>query len=101
MDSIAIDQAMIEEAFRELINKIRSSINDDQVKAICREQHGIEKIDRIDFEHGNLVNYEDQVSIKLNFKISHTLSLLIDRRGNCIIPSSSDIAKPAASGDIF
>jgi hypothetical protein len=101
VESISINQDMIEAAFRELIDKIKSNINDDQVKAICKEQYGIDKIDKIDFDHGNIVTHEDQVSIKLDFKISHTLSLLIDRKGNCIIPSSGSIAIPSASGDIF
>jgi uncharacterized protein YjbI with pentapeptide repeats len=101
VDSIAINQDMIEAAFRELIDKIKSKINDDQVKAICKEQYGIDKIERIDFDHGNIVTHGDQVSIRLDFIITHTLALLIDRKGNCIIPSSGNLAVPSASGDIF
>jgi len=91
VDSIAINQDVIEAAFRELIDKIKSHINDDQIKTICAEQYGIDSIDKIDFEQGNIVTYGDHVSIKLDFKISHTISLLIDRKGNHrIVPSSHD-----------
>ena len=100
VDSISIDNAMIEDAFHQLIDKIRSNISEDQIKAICKEQHGIDKIERVDFEKGNLVSHESQVSIKLDFKISHTLSLLIDRKGNCSIPSYSNASMHSDSGDI-
>ena len=101
VDSIAINQDMIEAAFRELIDKVKLNIKDDQVRAIYKERYGIDNIDRIDFEQGDIVTHEDQVSIRLNFKISHTVSLLIDRKGNCIIPSSHNKMKQLGSEDIF
>jgi uncharacterized protein YjbI with pentapeptide repeats len=94
VDSIAINQDMIEVAFRELIDKIKSNITDDQLKAICVEHYGIDNIDRIDFERGNIVTHGDQISIKLDFKISHTLSILIDRKGNLNIPSAGKTVNP-------
>jgi uncharacterized protein YjbI with pentapeptide repeats len=90
VDSIYIEQSMIEEAFRELINKIRLNINDDEIKAICKEKFGIEKIDRIDFERGDIVTHNEQISFKLDFIISCPFSLLIDRRGNCTVFSSDN-----------
>lgn len=90
VDSIAIEQALLEEALRGLIDKIRSNVSDDQVKAIFKEQYGIEKIDGINFERGDVVSLSEQVSFKLDYQISCTLSLLIDRSGKCTVKSSSN-----------
>ena len=90
VNSIVIDQAMLEEALRGLIDRIKSNISDDQVKAIFQEQYGIEKIDRIDFESGNVVAKNEQVSFKLDFQVSCTMSLLIDRGGKCTVSSADD-----------
>ena len=87
--------------YRELINKIRSNINDDKVKAIYKEKYGIEKIDRIDFEKGDIVTHNEQVSFKLDFKISSPLSLLVDRKGNCTVFSSDNKLMPASSGEVI
>jgi hypothetical protein len=75
---------MIEEAVIDLIEKVKSNIQLDQVKAICKHQHGIGKIDKIDFEHGDIVTHNGQVAFKLDFKISYNLSLLLDRKGKLI-----------------
>jgi uncharacterized protein YjbI with pentapeptide repeats len=90
VDSIAIDQAMLEEALRELIRKIKSNISNDHVEEIFKERYGIEKIDKIDFERGEIVPQNEQIAFKLDFLISCPLSLLIDRNGKCTVASSSN-----------
>ena len=97
VNSIAIDQTMLEEALRGLIDRIKSNISDDQVKAIFKEQYGIEKIDRIDFESGNVVAKNEQVSFKLDFQVSCKMSLLIDRSGNCTVSSADDTMKHSSA----
>jgi hypothetical protein len=79
-----IDKAKLNEAVIDLIEKIKSNIQLDQVKEICKHQHGIGKINEIDFEHGDIVTHNSKVAYKLDFKISYNLSLLIDRRGKLI-----------------
>jgi uncharacterized protein YjbI with pentapeptide repeats len=101
VDSITIDQDMLAGAFRELIDKIRSNINDDQLKAICKAHQGVESIENIDFAKGDIVTHNDQVAIKLDFKISYIMSLLIDRRGNITAPYPDNAMNPLPSGDIF
>ena len=85
VDSKIVDHGLVEKAVRELFDKVKSDIRFDQVKTICKDQNGIESIDKIDFEHGEIVTHNDQVAFKLNFKISYDLSLLIDLLGNYII----------------
>jgi hypothetical protein len=89
VDSNAVNPNMLEKAVIDLIEKVKSNIQLDQVKAICKHQHGIEKIDQIDITHGDIVTHEDQVAFKLDFKISYNLSLLLDRKGNFIKKADS------------
>ena len=84
MDLNAVNPGMIEKAVSDLIEKVKSNIQLDQVKAICKHQPDIEKIDKIDFEHGDIVTHNGQVAFKLDFKISYNLSLLLDRKGKLI-----------------
>ena len=81
-NSKAINPDMIDEAVIDMVEKVKSNIHLDLVKAICKHKHGIEKIDKIDFENGDIVTHNDRVAFKLDFKISYNLSLLIDRKGN-------------------
>jgi histidyl-tRNA synthetase len=79
-----LDKTDLKMAVIDLIEKVKSNIQLDQVKAICKNQHGIEKIDKIDCIDGDIVTHNDQVAFKLDFKISYNLSLLLDRNGNFI-----------------
>jgi len=81
-NSKTINPDMIDEAVIDMVEKVKSNIHLDLVKAICKHKHGIEKIDKIDFENGDIVTHNDRVAFKLDFKISYNLSLLIDRKGN-------------------
>ncbi len=85
VDLKIVDHGLVEKAVRELFEKVKSDIRFDQVKTICKDQNGIESIDKIDFEYGEIVTHNDQVAFKLNFEISYNLSLLIDQLGNYII----------------
>ena len=86
MDSNPIDPGMVEQAFIGMIEKIRSNIHLDQLKAMCKHQNDIEKIDKIEFEQGDIVPHNGQVACRLDFKIyfSHNYSLLLDRKGKLI-----------------
>jgi hypothetical protein len=86
VDSIAVNPGMIEKAFNDLIEKIKANIQLDQVKAICKHQHGLEKIDKVVFKSGDIVTHNDQVACRLDFKISifYNLSFLLDRKGKLI-----------------
>lgn len=81
-NSKAINPDMIDEAVIDMVEKVKSNIQLDLVKAICKHKHGIENIDKIDFENGDIVTHNDRIAFKLDFKISHKFSLLIDRKGN-------------------
>jgi uncharacterized protein YjbI with pentapeptide repeats len=101
VDSNAVNAGIIEKAESDLIAKIKSSIDLDQVKLICKHQHSIGTIDKIDFEKGQIVTHKNRVAFKLDFKIGYKLSLLLDRKGNWIIDFPEDLKKPRTLDDNF
>jgi uncharacterized protein YjbI with pentapeptide repeats len=80
----AVNQDTIEKAIGDLINKVKSNVQLDKVKTLCKHQHGLEKIDKIDISQGDIVTHNGQIAFKLDLKISYNLSLLLDRKGNLI-----------------
>ena len=80
----AVNPDTIEKAIGDLIDKVKSNVQLDQVKTLCKHQHGIEKIDKIDISQGDIIMHNGQIAFKLDFKISYNLSLLLDRKGNLI-----------------
>jgi uncharacterized protein YjbI with pentapeptide repeats len=84
VDLNAVNPTIIEEAIDDLMKKLKSSIQIDQLKAICKHQHFIESIDKIDFKKGDLAMYDGQVVFKLGFNITYNLELLVDRKGKFI-----------------
>ena len=64
--------------------KEKSNIKFDDIKRLCAHHHFIEKMDKIDFQHGDIVTHDRKVAFKLDFKITYNLSLLVDREGKMI-----------------
>ena len=94
VDSKAVKPNMIDEAVLDLIKKVKSSIHIEQVQARCKQQPDIDKIAKVDFEHGDIVTHNDQVAFKLDYKISYKLYLLLDRKGNLIMDFPESLDKP-------
>ena len=93
MGTITFGEHVIGDSIRELIEKIKSNIDLEQVRAVCKEQHGIETVENIDFEKRDIVNYKGKIAFKLDLKISFDLSILIDRKGNCISKLPENVAQ--------
>jgi uncharacterized protein YjbI with pentapeptide repeats len=84
MDLNAIKPDIIEKSIGALIDKVKSNIQFGQIKALCKDQHGLEKIDKIDIKQGDIVIHDGELAFKFDCRISHNLSLLLDRKGKLI-----------------
>lgn len=84
MDLNAVKPDIIEKSIGALIDKVKSNIQFDQIKALCKDQHGLEKIDKIDITQGDIVIHDGELAFKFDCRISHNLSLLLDRKGKLI-----------------
>ena len=94
MSEMSVEKQVMVDTIRELIEKLRNYIiNLEQVRAMCKEQYGIETIENIDFENYDSATYKDNRASKLDLKISFCLSIFIDRKGNYIRTLSENITQ--------
>ena len=93
MDLNVVNPGMIEEAIIGLMETLKSNVQLDQIKAICKHQQATETIDKFDFINGDIVTHDGEVTFKLAFNISYNFSILVDRMGKLIHPYPS-MAKP-------
>ncbi len=88
MINVSIDTTTVEAVKRELINQLKSKINQGHIEAVCREQYGINSIEGYECIDGDLVIDNDQVAFKLDFEVRFPVSLLINPGGNNATTSS-------------
>lgn len=94
MNRVTVSAQVLEDAKHELIEKLKSNIDLDQVKSICREQYGLEAIEGLDIRNGDIVSHNDQVAFRLDFEIRTMMSVFIDKEGNCTSTSLRRITEP-------
>jgi len=84
MQRLTVDLQTLENAKSELIEKIKSNINLDSIRELCKNNHGIETIREIDCTEGNIVSHNGSIAYQLDFEIRFPMMILIDDAGNCI-----------------
>ncbi len=99
MSRLTIDSDVMENAKREMVGMIRASIDLDRLREVFNQQYSVTQADEISFKDGDTVVYNDQVAIKLNYKVGLTLSVMIDSEGNPIIPDSQENAETENAED--
>lgn len=82
MINASIGTQTVEEAKREVINQLKSKINQACLEAVCREQYGIETIAGYECKNGDIVIDNDHVAFKLDFEVRFPVSILINNDGN-------------------
>ena len=90
MINVTIDTHTVEEAKREVINQLKSKINQAYVEEVCLEQYGIEKIEGCECKDGDIVIDNDQVAFKLDFEVRFPISMLINNGENTATTLSED-----------
>jgi len=78
MINVSIGKQVIEDAKGELINQLKSKINQACLEAVCREQYGIETVESYECKDGDIVIDNGQVAFKLDFEIHFLMSILIN-----------------------
>ena len=95
MATITFGEHVISDSIRELIEKIKSNIDLEQVRAVCKEQHGIDTKKVMEGKKGDIVSHRNNKKFKLDFDIRFVLPVMIDRRGDCISVLPMDSEKPS------
>ena len=78
MINVSVDTPTLEKVKRELINQLKSKINQAHVEKVCREQYGIKSIEGYECIDGDIVIDNNQVAFKLNYEVRFSVSILID-----------------------
>lgn len=84
MSRVTVATDVVQNAKRELIEKLISNIDMDRIRDICSSMHGIQDFERIDFKSGDIAARRDQVFYRLAFDVTFKFPLLIDGEGNAV-----------------
>lgn len=90
---------------RELIDTVIADLDKNGIKQIIEERYRFE-IDDITYRKGDLTVHHDQVAYKLDFDLSMTLSVTLDRDGNVLSlgtdnpPAQAPSSEPAAAAPL-
>jgi len=100
MFNVSIDTHTLEQAKRELINQLKSKINQTDIETVCREQYGINSIEACECIDGDIVIDNNQVAFKLDFEVRFPMSILLNNGGNDAIKLSEKDVSVLAEFDI-
>ena len=79
---------------RELMDVITADLDWSAIEGIFREQSRLEIGEDVEYRHGDIVVYDNQIAYELEFEVKVTLSILLDRDGNCISVKHSTKTSP-------
>ena len=95
MIKVSIDRQVMQSAMDGVADQIKSKIDLNYVKKICKKLYGIETIK--DFEHkdANIVAIENQVGCKLDLEVRFSMSIFISTNENSdsSLPVNNNIPK--------
>ena len=84
MNKVTTNNDTFADAKQELFEKIKANIDMNRIRKICADLYGITEVDALEYQSGDLVVHNGQVTYKLDFKVSLVLPLLIDEKGDFI-----------------
>ncbi len=78
------DAGIIQTGEEELINRIIERLDWGTIAEILRAKYGLTfDNDSISYRQGDLVAHQGQVAYKLDFEVKVSLSVMVDRKGEC------------------
>ena len=79
---------------RELMDVITADLDWGAIEGIFREQNRLEIGEDVEYRHGDIVVYDNQIAYELEFEVKVAFSILLDRDGNCISVKNSAKTSP-------
>jgi hypothetical protein len=98
MIKVSIDDKVMQSVMSGVADQMKSKIDLNQVKKICKKQYGIETIDGIEYKDANVVVIENKVACKLYLEVRFPMSILISAKENSnnTLTENSDIPEEYA-----
>lgn len=78
------DTDAIKTSEKDLIDAIAGELDWEAIENLFREKHNLILEDELEYKDGDIVIHNDQIAYKLNFDIKVKLSVLFDRKGECL-----------------
>ena len=82
MIKVSIDRQVMQSVMSGVADQIKSKIDLNQVKKLCKKQYGIETIGGIECKDANIVVIENQVACRLDLEVRFPMSILISTKEN-------------------
>ncbi|MBU3946700.1 MAG: hypothetical protein KJ882_06500 [Proteobacteria bacterium] len=79
-----IDGEVIRNGEQDLIDSINGDLDWGNVEEIFKQQHHMKIGDDVEYKHGDIVVYNDQVAYRLEFDVKVNFTVILDREGNCL-----------------
>jgi hypothetical protein len=82
MIKISIDRQVMQSVMSGVTDQLKSKIDLNHVKKICKKRYGIETINGVEHKGGNMAVFNGQIACKLDFEVRFPMSVLITTKEN-------------------
>ncbi|MFZ5571272.1 MAG: hypothetical protein ACOZF0_12750 [Thermodesulfobacteriota bacterium] len=93
------DSETIKSSEKELIDAITGDLDWQAIEQLFREKYHLGLQDEIEYRKGDLVVHNEQIAYRLEFDVKVALSVLFDRKGECIEVTAVDRQGDSAYSD--
>jgi len=95
MIKVSIDRQVMQSVMSGVADQIKSKIDLNRVKKICKKLYGIESIEGFEHIDADIVAIENQVGCKLDLEVRFSMSIFIftKENSNCSLPVNNNIPK--------
>ncbi len=82
------DSDVIQMGEKELIDAITGDLDWEAIEKIFKNKYHLGFQEDIEYKNGDIVVHNNQIAYKLNFDVRISLSVLFDRKGECLTVSA-------------
>jgi hypothetical protein len=82
------DSDIIQSGEKELIDAITGDLDWEAIEKIFKNKYHLGFQEDIEYKNGDIVVHNNQIAYKLNFDVRISLSVLFDRKGECLTVSA-------------
>ncbi len=95
MIKVSIDRQVMQSVMSGVADQIKSKIDLNRVKKICKKLYGIETIEGVEHKDADIVVIENQVGCKLDLEVRFAMSIIISTKENSdsSLPVNNNIPK--------
>jgi hypothetical protein len=95
MIKVSIDRQVMQSVMSGVADQIKSKIDLNRVKKICKKLYGIETIEGVEHKDADMVVIKNQIGCKLDLEVRFSMSIFISTKENSdsSLPVNNNIPK--------